>query len=1033
MPDQEQPPVRKKVPSFDEVMKEHKKKIPSYDEVMSSSKKKDLTDGSSVSEGGGLNGTTSTTVSDEQLPVVPLENNLQEDIFELSKKYEDLSNKKVVPSEKEMGMSMGMAQPYPYAGEVSKEPIGIEGVRQNKIGGTEEATALRDYMINEKGIDPVELNDEVKGLDSNDFAKEGFSKQQLLADREENKQLYDRKLGRLKWQKGLQASLDDALINKDISKDEYDSIDNAVSSSLKNASVGDYEQQRQNINTVASTISKYGGEKSDELLKNYAVEVGKVYGNAWKNNFETAAKNSPESKYLSSPEAILGYQYLKDVSPEKAQQYERLFIDPNEVKKLSPDEKKGYDHLMQVLEETGIGLQKNAVEEEINNLGNIAKKNNGLIPDQLSLASQLQQKSDELSKQSDELDNKYPDRLVNKIDDAVQELMGQRNGFFQYTLGKGAQSIKNTGKGIWESVSSPFMSDASNKLRELAIMGESMDEEGMFHKTDANKSLQYDQIIFKPELKKQVDEILNNKSLSEDKKRGDLYRLLAEHKDEFGRVPLQNGKFNLNPSSILYGVSDIATTLLPFVALEAATGGGATAGLTRKFLSTATAAFATGFHDEYANAIKEGKSESDAYRYAMGVTAISAAAMAGANTPEKIKSFFKPNTSSYDVVKNMSDEAIEAIIKKPNKEIKLFGKDIQPLVQNAKQRLQKLPSDLKEGAKAGLQFEGAMTAADELKHQIYNTDIDRKERFKQSILGVLNFPILSGVIGQSAFRNKTELQKGALLRLGEKPEDYKKQLDVMLSQKRLTPDEYNQIKDNIDYAEQSYKNIPATKTNGKPFTEKEKADYIYNEMVQRAISKKKLPPKMQEEADFTSLVAAHKNDIIASAPTDKQLQSRLSKIEKELTPEKKEDGTIIPIDEKTKNTLEAEKEAINDELEMRSKGVQVEAPKEIPESIEIKNAEPESNKPISEEVQSTIPTEKESTTEGKPSEAVRETTIGEEKAKEIAEAEKPPVDIKFDLRDEDFMKSDEPVAMKKQYIQLKKEHALLKRIIKDCL
>ena len=811
-------------------------------------KKKATLQPSNVSSDGGLNGTINTT--DEQLPVVSLENNPQEDVFDLSKKYEDLANKKVIPSEEEMGRSMGMAQPYPDEKSIK------------------ESTNLRDYIINEKGVDPVELNNEVKGLDNNDFAKKGFSKQQLLNDREENKQLYDRKLGRLKWQKGLQASLDDALINNDISKDEYDSIDNAVSSSLKNASVGNYEQQRQNINTVASAISKYGGENSDELLKNYAVEVSKVYGNAWKNDFETAAKNSPESKYITSPDALLGYQYLKDVSPDKAQQYERLFIDPSEVKKLSPDEKRGYDHLMQVLEETGIGLQRNAVEEEMNNLGNIAKKNNGLTPEQLSIASQLKQKSENLAKQTDELDNKYPDRLVNKIDDAVQELMGQRTNFLEYTLGKGAQSIKNTGNGIWEAVSSPFMSDASNKLRELAIMGESMDEQGVYHKTDENKSLQYDQMIFKPELKKQVDEKLNNKSLSEDKKKGDLYRLLAEHKDEFGRVPLQNGKFNINPSSILYGVSDIATTLLPFVALETATGGGATAGLTRKFLSTATAAFATGFHDEYANAIKEGKSESDAYRYAMGVTAISAAAMAGANTPEKIKSFFKPNTSSYDVVKNMTDEAIEAIIKKPNKEVKLFGKNIQPLIENAKQRIQKLPADLKEGAKAGVQFEGAMTAADELKHQIYNTDIDRKERFKQSILGVLNFPILSGVIGQAAFKNKTELQKGALLRLGEKPEDYKKQLDVMLSQRRLTPDEYNQIKDNIDYAEQSYKNIPSTKTNGKPFTEKEKADYIYNEMVQRAISKKSFPPKMQEEADFTSLIAAHKNDIIVSSPTE---------------------------------------------------------------------------------------------------------------------------------------------------------------------
>ena len=129
-------------------------------------------------------------------------------------------------------------------------------------------------------------------------------------------------------------------------------------------------------------------------------------------------------------------------------------------------------------------------------------------------------------------------------------------------------------------------------------------------------------------------------------KRSQLFSLFYKNPDKFGRVPMKGGKWNLNASSILYGINDLVTNLTPFIALEAATGGGATAGAARKFISTFTAAAATSFHDEYANALLSGKSQSEAYKQAMGMTAISSLAMAGANTPSKIKAMVNPQTSA---------------------------------------------------------------------------------------------------------------------------------------------------------------------------------------------------------------------------------------------------------------------------------------------------------------------------------------------------------------------------------------------------
>ena len=49
-------------------------------------------------------------------------------------------------------------------------------------------------------------------------------------------------------------------------------------------------------------IKTFGGQNSDKLLKNYAAEMSKVYGNAYKNNFEkyaaTASAIAPSTYHL---------------------------------------------------------------------------------------------------------------------------------------------------------------------------------------------------------------------------------------------------------------------------------------------------------------------------------------------------------------------------------------------------------------------------------------------------------------------------------------------------------------------------------------------------------------------------------------------------------------------------------------------------------------------------------------------------------------------------------------------------------------
>lgn len=823
---------------------------------------------------------------DVEIPIVSLENTEGKNPIDLAQDYQSLKNKQKFPSEEEMGRSMGMAQPVPDE------------------QGQKQAANLKDYLQNNHGIDPEDLYQETKRLQPNDFGRVGFSKEELLKDREENPQLYQRKIGRLNWERDLTDKLSQDLIDNRIDKDTFDRLHSNIQTLAENSNQGDYSNQREAVKSVSQIIQQFGGENKDQMLKDFAVEVGKVYGNSYNNKFTEATKDNPENKYLDNDFEKLGLQYIQDVDPEKAAQYDKLKIDPKTYKD-NYDAVQGANHLHQTLAETGIALQENSVNEELNSLSKIADQNGGLDEIQLAKAKQLQEKQLWLQAEKFDLDKKYPERKGNKVNDAVQEILGQDLSWSKYAGLKTGSAINNTLEGIWEGVTSPFMSDASNTIRELAIMGSEPD----FHLTDKNKSLQTDKLIINPELQPQIDAIKNDKTLTPEQKKGRMFDLLYHNTDKFGRVPISGGKFNISPSSILYGLTDLGATLVPFLTMEAVTGGGATASAGRKFLSTFTAAAATSFHEEYAAAIKEGVPQSEAYKRAMGMTAITSLAMAGAGTPQALREMAGTKTSAGKIISQMSDAELKKGLEDATK-----NKTMTAL----RNRLKATPQMAKEGLKTGLKFEGLMTAANEAKHQIYNTDIDREHNFKQSILNVANFGIIGTGLGHIGYEAPTDLQKSGLLKMGEKPDDFHFTLQEMKKDGGITQSEFDHRTELIDKAKEAYKTIPKANDKGIPLSETEKGEYLYNSVVKNEGKKaaSTMPPKQAEKAEHTALVADFKNGILLEEPTDKQLETRQSRLEKILEP-KPADSEAAPIPEKKLKEAKAELDAVKETIEDR--------------------------------------------------------------------------------------------------------------------
>ena len=894
-----------------------------------------------------------TTANGEMIPTDPIS---------LSRKYKELQDKTTLVSDIEGATSL----PDEEAQKAAKKLA--EDFKDTDLGG---------------------IYEETKDLSENLLANHG---KRLMQERAENNPLYQRDIANLKWRSEFERKLLDDVDKGNIDPDNYNRIKHSIEMLPVFTSQGDYTNQRPAIQSLAKDIQEYGGENKEELLKNFAVEVSKVYGNPDNKAAETF-KDTPESKFLS-PEAQLGYQYIQDVSPEKAEQYKRLFIDK---KNLSPDELRGYNHLEQTLIETGIGLQQNAITEELNSLKNQAEKNGGLSDEQINRAVKLEDKQNELAIKNNELDNQYPERLNNKIDDAIQEIMGQKISGFNYAGGKAFTSIRNTAQGIWEAASSPFMSDESNAMRELAIMGQTLEDESIYHKTDKNKQFVTDKLVIQPELQKQIDNIKNNALLTNDQKEQQLYTLLRSNKEQFGRVPIRNGKVNINGSSILYGLTDLGTALLPFIAIEMSTGGIGGAGMGAKFLRTFTAAAATTFHDEYASALLEGKGQSEAYKSAMASTAINSFAMAGAGTPTEIRAMVKGNSSAEKLIKSMSDDAIQKVLDKGT------PKGLKGLKETIKERGKSLPGQFAQGLKTGAKFEAYMGAA--------NAVNDREVNFKQMLINVGNFGILGSGLGQVGYKSPTQMQKEAGLKFGEKPEDYVSVAKQMFKNGQLSPAEFIQRTDLIEQYGEAYKTLPKANDKGESLSEKQRADYLYNSVIKNEGNKAKsnLPPRQAEKAEHTAKVADYENGILLENLTEKQKNDRKDKLEKAIS--KVDENGKPELSEKEMADAKAELEALENVIKKDSTKEE-----ELPDlSVPIEGTD-KKGVPIGEDVP-------------KPTDVV--VKLEAERDAEIDKVSKP--DFKLELvKTEDLVNSKDPIGNREKHNELKERYKNLRKLI-DCL
>jgi hypothetical protein len=684
-----------------------------------------------------------------------------------------------------------------------------------------------------QGYDADKLYDDFKDINFSGLNKDDaiFQKEELLRNYKENPQQYEKKVAIYKFKNFL---------DKAISESPKELID--LDYNLSPA--GDYNLTRAKYKDIANRIREYGGEYEKELLKNFSVAVGENYGAILED--PAKVKQDERSKYLNEYQ-IAALQYLEDTNPDAAKGYGSMLVDPNLIKKGTAEDA-GWQEKASSLEQIGLQLYKSHLESSLSNLANRDVITSPLNDKEIAYADELQAKIKDVDNKIGEINVKYPIPADKEAKEAAMDLTNNAmSTWYNRAFLSVGNAVDNTISGVYDLVSEPFRNDEKSKLYQLAAIGESVGKDVQMYLPKQRTSMQAYDWKMSPEVSSQYKVIMDDKSLSDDTKTQRVYKLLQSNPNGFTRVPIIGGKTNITPTSLYYSVVDLGSSLVPYLALESITAGGATAGIARKIASSFMAAATTGFHDNYVSALKEGAA--NPYAQALTTTAIMSAAMAGAGTPQMIKAMLSTKTAAGELVSKLTDAEIAKVLDKikngtlKNKILdygKTLGKDAV--------------KSIAEGAKGGAKFETIMGMAKGIDKKIKGQEIDAEELAKEGAIGILNFTAFGGITGtgKSAWRGVTDFQGSTLLKASQAPELYIKAAQKSLADGTITRQDYNQIKSNIDLASKVSDGVKFIDDKGRELPESKKAKLLLAKMQESKLNEDAqgdIPSKLKEDLD----------------------------------------------------------------------------------------------------------------------------------------------------------------------------------------
>lgn len=597
--------------------------------------------------------------------------------------------------------------------------------------------------------------------------------QQLLQERQENPQAFQRTKAAFGWQSPLFRAIEQ----------KEGAYANNVKQALLNRQkvAGTYDEARMNTREIVNTINHYGDGDRDQLLKNLAQDKAFSYGLA------TTDDIYKDEKYDQVPDLNVYQrrylQFLEDVDPAQHQAYMRLLSAP-------PDSESG--QLAQQLkhremEQQGMALERKALEEKLKEFVNRNNKA-GLAPQEKQAYQDYLSRYNELSADMQTQGERYPQAAAIDADRVAQEALGQKNGAVKrFFLGVG-ENVDDAVNLIGDIVQAPFRSEAQGIADDWEDLGDKkLTQQGQFVPS-TGQMLQPDyQLRFSDALQKKIDAVKKDDSLTDEEKRSQVQSLVLQNGEGVSWQPNANGgKFNLTANSIFNGMSTTASEIASTAAISYLTGGFGNVGKARELSTLFGSTFATAYNDYYTEALD--KNIPNPTAYAITHTTIEAASELINNDIEMVKKLAGGGSTFGKILGKVSKEEWEVISKIGRSRFSKFGEALKNMGANA---LSNAYGETKEEVAGQI----AGNVADKY---VFNQDAGTFDGLKATVVNTfvpMLFMGVGGVGGQVKSINRME--QHALYEVAQKPAFFLQKLDEDVQNGTVAPQDAEKIKANI--------------------------------------------------------------------------------------------------------------------------------------------------------------------------------------------------------------------------------------------
>jgi hypothetical protein len=601
---------------------------------------------------------------------------------------------------------------------------------------------------------------------------------------------------------------------------------------------GGFKNKQYFIGQTAKRIKQFiaDTEKQKKALEDLATYAADDFGSL--EDLEDKNK-SPLSPNLNDYQSV-ALNYLEQIDPDKAAFYKKYVdIDKSKLKEF---EYKGYQQILKELDEIGLNLVVNNAQNQIKPLADLAKQQEGkLDPSDYEVYNKLLETANLASTRLAKINQVYPDAKNLDTETIAGDLVGPRYSELEVLGNKLLYGLGKTGKGIYDIAATPFRTQQENDNAALEALGIENYVAPKTTPSSKNSLLARGEAKLSPELERQRQSIIKDKSLSQDEKVDKMIDLLERNPDKWTR-PSEETSWNVGVNSITSSLLNFTADIAPFIALETLTAGGATSasasGVIKSFGKMFANVAVTSYSDELARQLKENNPNPELSAYSNILVNTIAYKLAGVGDIVKgIRGGAKElGGLTEKVISKLDDKAILDALKKPNPTLKSFFSDLgKTVVQSAG-----------KGLKSGAAFETVIGS----KEALMGEKVD-SEFIKNRLVGLLNFTLFNVATRAPLGMPKIDKQsKEALFLAATNRDQVLYEAEKSFANKQISESEYNQIKNNVDAAYKVLERVPMVNGKGEELSRKEATELMYLKIQEQFIEdkmKKDLPKEVQEK------------------------------------------------------------------------------------------------------------------------------------------------------------------------------------------